>query len=158
MTLPQQNTASARSTSFYYLMCQLDRVQYPAMTQALLKLRLMMTSYKQYIPDRQDLIWINFKPSVRQEIRGRHPAIVISSANYSRLTGLVMVMPITHGTNNRLKSLFIPLHAQKLEGYINPLQTYTFSIEKRNAQFIGEIASAEDWARAISIHKDILGI
>lgn len=65
-----------------------------------------------------------------------------------------MVMPITHGTNNRLKSLFIPLHAQKLEGY----KTYTFSIEKRNAQFIGEIASAEDWARAISIHKDILGI
>ncbi|WP_263854574.1 alpha-hydroxy-acid oxidizing protein [Lentilactobacillus parafarraginis] len=29
MTLPQQNTASARPTSFYYLMCQLDRVQYP---------------------------------------------------------------------------------------------------------------------------------
>ncbi|MDC6078322.1 aminotransferase class I/II-fold pyridoxal phosphate-dependent enzyme, partial [Limosilactobacillus fermentum] len=26
---PQQNTASARPTSFYYLMCQLDRVQYP---------------------------------------------------------------------------------------------------------------------------------
>ncbi|WP_225425071.1 hypothetical protein, partial [Lentilactobacillus parafarraginis] len=30
MTLPQQNTASARPTSFYYLMCQLDRVQYRA--------------------------------------------------------------------------------------------------------------------------------
>ncbi len=28
MTLPQQNTASTRLTSFYYLMCQLDRVQY----------------------------------------------------------------------------------------------------------------------------------
>ena len=28
MTLPQQNTASTRPTSFYYLMCQLDRVQY----------------------------------------------------------------------------------------------------------------------------------
>ncbi|WP_225209442.1 hypothetical protein, partial [Limosilactobacillus fermentum] len=28
MTLPQQNTALARPTSFYYLMCQLDRVQY----------------------------------------------------------------------------------------------------------------------------------
>ena len=129
-----------------------------AMIQDLLKQRLMMTSYKQYVPDRQDLIWINFKPSVGQEIRGRHPAIVISSANYSRLTGLVMVMPITHGTNNRIKRLFIPLYAQKLEGYINPLQTYTFSIEKRNAQFTGEIASTEDWARAIAIHKDILGL
>ncbi|WP_434482189.1 DDE-type integrase/transposase/recombinase, partial [Limosilactobacillus fermentum] len=28
MALPQQNTASSRPTSFYYLMCQLDRVQY----------------------------------------------------------------------------------------------------------------------------------
>ena len=28
MTLPQRNTALARPTSFYYLMCQLDRVQY----------------------------------------------------------------------------------------------------------------------------------
>lgn len=118
-----------------------------------------MTNYKrQYIPDRQDLIWINFKPSVGQEIRGRHPAIVISSANYSRLTGLVMVMPITHATNNRLKNFFISLHARKLEGYINPLQTYTFSIEKRDAKFTGEIASVEDWARALSIHREIIGM
>lgn len=35
MTLPQQNTASARPTSFYYLMCQLDRVQYPILLTAL---------------------------------------------------------------------------------------------------------------------------
>lgn len=118
-----------------------------------------MTNYKgQYIPDRQDLIWISFKPSVGQEIRGRHPAIVISSANYSRMTGVVMVMPITHAANNRLRSFFIPLHSRKLEGYINPLQTYTFNIEKRNAQFTGEIASAEDWARALSIHRQIIGM
>ena len=35
MTLPQQNTASARPTSFYYLMCQLDRVQYRSKEQHL---------------------------------------------------------------------------------------------------------------------------
>lgn len=27
-----------------------------------------------YLPQRQDLIWINFRPSVGQEIRGHHPA------------------------------------------------------------------------------------
>ncbi len=36
MTLPQQNTASARPTSFYYLMCQLDRVQYRKIISAIL--------------------------------------------------------------------------------------------------------------------------
>ncbi|WP_260239381.1 hypothetical protein, partial [Limosilactobacillus fermentum] len=35
MTLPQQNTASARPTSFYYLMCQLDRAQYPELSHPL---------------------------------------------------------------------------------------------------------------------------
>lgn len=117
-----------------------------------------MMSYEQYLPERQDLIWINFKPSVGQKIRGRHPAIVMSSANYSRVTGLVMVMPITHGTNNRLKNFFVPLHSQKLEGYINPLQIFTFSIRKRNAQFTGEVASTQDWAEALTIHKNILGL
>ena len=29
MTLPQRNTVLARSTNFYYLMCKLDRAQYP---------------------------------------------------------------------------------------------------------------------------------
>ena len=28
MTLPQRNTALARPTNFYYLMCKLDRAQY----------------------------------------------------------------------------------------------------------------------------------
>ena len=111
-----------------------------------------------YVPERQDLIWINFMPSVGEEIRGRHPAIVMSSSNYSRMTGLVMVMPITHAYNNRLRSFFIPLHAQKINGFINPLQIFTFSIKKRQAQFIGEIASTQDWAQALTIHKEILGI
>ncbi len=29
MTLPQRNTVLARPTNFYYLMCKLDRAQYP---------------------------------------------------------------------------------------------------------------------------------
>jgi mRNA interferase MazF len=111
-----------------------------------------------YLPQRQDLIWINFRPSVGQEIRGRHPALVLSSSGYSEMTGLVMIMPITHASNNRLRNFFIPLHAQKLAGYINPLQTFTFSIQKRQAEFTGEICSDQDWAAALQIHQQILGI
>ena len=83
-----------------------------------------MTNYyiNKYLPQKQDLIWIDFEPSLGEEIKGRHPAIVMSSANYSKLTGLVMVMPITHAKNNRLREFFIPLHTKEIEGYINPLQ------------------------------------
>lgn len=48
------------------------------------------------IPDQQDIIWINFQPSKGQEIRGRHPAVVLSHADYTIQTGLVAVSPITH--------------------------------------------------------------
>lgn len=108
-----------------------------------------------YLPSRQDLIWIDFKPSVGKEIRGRHPALVLSSHEYSILTGLTMVMPITHAENNRLRDFFIPLHAKKLTGFINPLQTYTFSCRNRRSQFV-EIAADQDWADALIIHRQII--
>ena len=117
-----------------------------------------MTNYyiNKYLPQKQELIWIDFEPSLGEEIKGRHPAIVMSSANYSKLTGLAMVMPITHAKNNRLREFFIPLHTKEIEGYINPLQIFTFSIRKRRAEFAGEIASPQDWARALMIHNEIL--
>ena len=37
MTLPQRNTALARPTSFYYLMCKLDRAQYHQKQDTLFK-------------------------------------------------------------------------------------------------------------------------
>lgn len=78
-----------------------------------------------YILKRQDIVWINFKPSVKEKIRGRHPAVVLSTAIYSELTGLVLVCPITHGMNNRLKDFFISVgNLKSIEGYINPLQFY----------------------------------
>lgn len=110
-----------------------------------------------YIPERQDIIWIDFQPSRGQEIRGRHPALVISIKEYSILTNLVMVMPITHANNNRLREMFIPLHGEKIEGFINPLQTFTFSIKERNAEYSGEIAPTQDWAKAMTIHNQIIG-
>ena len=56
-----------------------------------------------YIPDKGDIIILDFNPSSGAEIRKRRPAVVISNNKYSSLTGLVVVCPITHATNNRLK-------------------------------------------------------
>ena len=105
----------------------------------------MMNS--KYIPDRQDIIWINFLPSVGEEIRGRHPAVVLSTKIYSQLTGLVLVAPITHGRNNRLKKFFIEIHSSgEIEGFINPLQVFSFSFRKRKAEYSGEILNDSTYA------------
>lgn len=50
-----------------------------------------------YIPQKQDIIWIDFNPSKGKEIQKRRPALVISSDNYNKQTGFVAVCPITHG-------------------------------------------------------------
>lgn len=109
----------------------------------------MMTNLNKtsYIPERQDIVWINFKPSVKEEMRGRHPAVVLSTAIYSEVTGLVLVCPITRETNNRLKDFFISVgNLKSIEGYINPLQFYTFSFRGRNIEFTGDILDDSTFA------------
>ena len=48
-----------------------------------------------YIPDAGDLIWTDFDPTLGREQGGRRPALVISSAEFTRNTGLTIVCPIT---------------------------------------------------------------
>jgi len=49
-----------------------------------------------YIPDRGDLIWINFNPQSGHEQSGKRPALVISPAKYNIKTSLALVVPVTH--------------------------------------------------------------
>lgn len=49
----------------------------------------------EYIPQKQDIIWIDFDTSIGKEIQNRRPVLVISSQKYSRATGFVAVCPIT---------------------------------------------------------------
>lgn len=94
------------------------------------------------LPTRQDIIWIDFLPTVRQEMRGRHPAVVLSTAIYTQLTGLVIVAPITHARNNRLKDFFIPVNSTgKIESYVNPLQVFSFSYSGRHGKLTNEMVS-----------------
>ena len=108
------------------------------------------------LPHRQDVVWINFVPTLGQEIRGRHPAVVLSNSGYTKLTGLVAVSPITHGKNNRLKDLFIPINFNNEAGYINPLQFFTFSCEKRRLQLTNQKLDTYSYAKLIRLHMNII--
>lgn len=48
-----------------------------------------------YIPDRGDVIWLNFDPQAGHEQAGRRPALVISPAAYNGKVGLAILCPIT---------------------------------------------------------------
>ena len=48
-----------------------------------------------YIPDRGDIVWLNFNPQAGHEQAGRRPALVLSPKSYNGRTGLALLCPVT---------------------------------------------------------------
>lgn len=105
-----------------------------------------MTTNANYIPQKQDIIWLDFDPASGKEIQKRRPAVVISNNNYNKQTGFVAVCPITHGQRRLQKQgLLVPINHEKVDGFINPLQLHTFDFKARRAV---KIAKLDDYAFA----------
>ena len=50
---------------------------------------------KAFIPDRNDIIWLDFEPSMGKEIGKYRPALVLSSKAYNHQTGLLICCPVS---------------------------------------------------------------
>jgi mRNA interferase MazF len=48
-----------------------------------------------FVPDRGDLIWLDFTPQAGREQAGRRPALVLSPTAYNGKSGLAIVCPVT---------------------------------------------------------------
>ena len=48
-----------------------------------------------YVPDRGDIIWLQFNPQAGHEQAGHRPALVLSPASYNRASGLMLCCPMT---------------------------------------------------------------
>lgn len=47
------------------------------------------------VPDRGDVVWLQFNPQAGSGQAGRRPALVVSPLSYNRKVGLALVCPIT---------------------------------------------------------------
>lgn len=47
-----------------------------------------------YIPQKGDIVWLNFSPQSGRAQKGRRPALVVSASIYNK-TGLLLACPIT---------------------------------------------------------------
>jgi mRNA interferase MazF len=54
----------------------------------------------QWIPDRQDIIWIDCNPRAGQEMRDMHPFLVLSPRIFNNKTSLVIGLPMTTAEYN----------------------------------------------------------
>ncbi|MEO7634909.1 MAG: endoribonuclease MazF [Sphingomicrobium sp.] len=48
-----------------------------------------------WVPDRGEIIWINFDPQAGREQGGHRPALVLSSRDYNGKVGLLVCVPLT---------------------------------------------------------------
>lgn len=52
-------------------------------------------SARSYVPDRGDIVWLQFNPQAGHEQAGHRPALVLSPASYNRRSGLMLCCPMT---------------------------------------------------------------
>jgi mRNA interferase MazF len=48
-----------------------------------------------YVPDRGEVVWLDFDPQAGHEQSGRRPAFVVSPQSYNKKTRLMLCCPIT---------------------------------------------------------------
>jgi mRNA interferase MazF len=87
-----------------------------------------------YIPERGDIIWLDFDPRLGHEQSGHRPALVVSPASYNGLVGLALVFPITRQTKNY--AFEIELSGNKVDGIILADQIMNAAWRERGARLI----------------------
>jgi mRNA interferase MazF len=53
-----------------------------------------------WVPDRREIIWINFNPQIGKEMRDMHPMLVLSPKAFNARTGLVIGLPMSTSESN----------------------------------------------------------
>lgn len=51
-----------------------------------------------YVPEKGDIVWIDFEPQKGREITKTRPAVVLSPGNYNLKSALALFVPITSST------------------------------------------------------------
>ena len=76
-----------------------------------------MVRRKSYVPDRGDLVWLEFNPQAGHEQAGHRPALVLSPKAYNQATGLALMCPITSKEKGYPFETALP-HGLKVSGVV----------------------------------------
>ena len=87
-----------------------------------------------YIPDRQDIIWLNFEPQKGREMQKTRPALIVSPRNYNAKAGLALCVPITSKVKQYPFEIII--NDQEITGAILCDQLRSLDWRERKASFI----------------------
>jgi len=92
-----------------------------------------------YIPEKGDIVWLDFTPQSGHEQRGRRPAVVLSKKNYNQKIGLAVFCPIT--SKEKGYPFEVKLNGVKISGCILSDQVKSLDWTQRNIEYIEKSSS-----------------
>ncbi|MBS0271911.1 MAG: endoribonuclease MazF [Proteobacteria bacterium] len=91
-----------------------------------------------YVPDRGDIVWIEFDPQKGHEIKKKRPALIISPKSYNQKTSLALVMPITSQIKGYPFEVLVD--SKEVEGVVLADHMRSVDWRMRNAQKITTVS------------------
>jgi mRNA interferase MazF len=91
-----------------------------------------------YVPERGDLVWLNFHPQAGREQTARRPALIISPRGYNSKAGLALCCPVT----SRVKGypFETPVQSDAVHGVVLCDQIRSVDWRARQIRFIGRVS------------------
>lgn len=99
-----------------------------------------MSQKTKYIPNKGDLIWIDFNPQRGKEIMKRRPALVLSPQEYNK-HGLILAVPITSKAKGYPFEVKISHHGVAGVALADSIKSLDW--KERNAEFAGAASTEE---------------
>ncbi len=90
-----------------------------------------------YVPDRGDLVWLQFDPQSGHEQAGRRPALTLSPKAYNQKVGLAIFCPVT--SHEKGYPFEVKIKEKKIQGVILADQVKSLDWKKRKAKFIVKV-------------------
>lgn len=87
-----------------------------------------------YVPDRGDIVWLNFTPQSGHEQQGTRPAIIISPKIYNKKTNLTLCCPIT--SNEKGYPFEVKVKGKIIDGVILADHLKNLDWKARKVKFI----------------------
>lgn len=87
-----------------------------------------------YVPDRGDIVWLQFNPQSGHEQAGRRPALTLSPKAYNQKVGLAIFCPVT--SQEKGYPFEVKISETKIHGVVLSDQVKSLDWKKREAEFI----------------------
>ena len=94
-----------------------------------------MSGRSVWVPDRRDIIWIDFNPQLGREMKDLHPMLVLSPKAFNERTSIVIGLPMTTSASNATNPFAVRFVGPKgVESYVLAHQPKSFDWRMRGGK------------------------